>query len=432
MMKKILYIILDGLGDGHYICKELGNKTPLEAASTPTMDLLAEKGETGVMFTVGKGIAPESDIAVISILGYDPLKYYTGRGPLESFAAGLEVNDGDLAFRVNFATRGRGREIKDRRVGRNLSNEEASLLCNAINEEVRLDSIPARFEFKNTIGHRGVLVIRSSNGKLSGDVTNTDPAYGKEGALGVAKKEGTYENLIEYCRPVKTNGNLKACKSALLTNEFVLKSCEVLERAKINEDRRKRGDLPANLILLRDAGDCLPKFPKINERFKRRFGSFVEMPVEKGIAMLTGLDIIPVPETISSIESSYVKCAELALKQICIYDSLYIHIKGPDIPGHDGDAITKKAVIESIDRYFLTLIMEKIDLSSTIIAVTADHSTPCVLKSHSDDPVPLLISGGGVKPDDTKAFSERVCKEGRLGELIGTELLPLLVRYSDQ
>ncbi|MBM4081211.1 MAG: phosphoglycerate mutase, partial [Planctomycetes bacterium] len=177
-MKKILYVVLDGLGD--LPCRDLGGKTPLEAAETPQMDVLAKRGRLGLVHTVGEGIAPESDIGVISILGYDAMKYYTGRGPLETFAAGLTVNDGDLAYRVNFATLGPNGEIVDRRVGRNLTQAEADELCKEVNAKVKLEGAPATFEFKNTIGHRGVLVIRSLKGKLSSEVGNTDPAYGKE------------------------------------------------------------------------------------------------------------------------------------------------------------------------------------------------------------------------------------------------------------
>src|SRR3989338_1437737 len=155
-MNKILYIVLDGLGD-RPIAK-LGGKTPLEAAAKPNMDSLAKRGKTGIVYTVGKGIAPESDVAVISILGYDAHKYYTGRGPLESYAEGLEVKDGDLAFRVNFATAGKGREILDRRVGRNLTTKEATILAGQINKKVKLTTSALSFKFKNTIGHRGVLV----------------------------------------------------------------------------------------------------------------------------------------------------------------------------------------------------------------------------------------------------------------------------------
>ena len=137
-MRKILYIVLDGLGD--LPTPSLNNKTPLEDANTPFMDELAKKSQTGIVHTVEKGIAPESDVAVISILGYDAHKYYTGRGPLESFAEGLDISDGDLAYRVNFATGGEGRKILDRRVGRSLTTDEATALAKEVNEKVKLTS----------------------------------------------------------------------------------------------------------------------------------------------------------------------------------------------------------------------------------------------------------------------------------------------------
>ncbi|MCF6154549.1 MAG: 2,3-bisphosphoglycerate-independent phosphoglycerate mutase [Candidatus Brocadia sp.] len=431
-MKKILYIVLDGLGDGKYPCKELGNRTPLEAASTPSMDMLAREGQAGLMYTVGKDIAPESDIAVISILGYDAMKYYTGRGPLEALAAGIKINDGDLAFRANFATRGTGRTIKDRRVGRNLSTEEATELCKEIKKKVKLESIPATFTFKNTLEYRGVLVIRGNKDKLSGYVTNTDPAYIKHGLLGIAKETGTFDNIVEYCMPTKDCPDTEAAyRSALLVNEFTLKSCEVLDQSEINKNRIQKGYLPANLVLLRDAGDHLPKLPGMKTRFKKNFGCFVEMPTEEGIALLTGMKIVPIPPPTKDLEKDYTLRANMTIRHMKNYDGLYIHIKGPDVPGHDGDAIRKKAVIEAIDQYYLTPLINSIDLDKTIVAITADHSTPCRLKSHSDDPVPLLICGGNVKPDTTRSFSEKACLTGKIGKIHGTQLLPLLIKYAN-
>ncbi|HHT9142246.1 MAG TPA: alkaline phosphatase family protein [Candidatus Wujingus californicus] len=430
--RKILYIVLDGMGDGDYTCKELGNRTPLEAAFTPTMDMLAREGQTGLMYTVGKGIAPESDIAVISILGYDAMKTYSGRGPLEALAAGIKIKNGDLAFRANLATRSVGRAIKDRRVGRNLTTEEAAELCKEINEKVRLESVPSKFIFKNTLEYRGVLVIQGIKNKLSGYVTNTDPAYTKHGLLGVAKESGTYENIIEYCMPVKECPDIKsAYRSALLVNEFILKSCEVLEMSEVNKERIRKGYLPANLVLLRDAGDCLPKLQTIKSKFKKNFGCFVEMPTEEGIALMTGMKIVPIPPPTKDFKKDYTVRASLTIKNIKNYDGLYIHIKGPDVPGHDGDAFKKKDIIEMIDRYYLAPLIDSINPEEAIIAITADHSTPCQLKSHSDDPVPLLISGGGVKADNTKTFSEKACMNGKIGKINGTQLMPLLVKYAN-
>jgi 2,3-bisphosphoglycerate-independent phosphoglycerate mutase len=426
-MKKILYIVLDGLGDRP--TPSLDGRTPLEAASTPIMDELAQRGESGVMHTVAPGIAPESDIAVISILGYDAHKYYTGRGPLESHAVGLKVEPGDLALRVNFATLGDDQRIVDRRVGRNLSTAEADELCIEINSKVKLTSVPgASLEFKNTIEHRGVLVIRCG-GTLSAEVSNTDPAYGREGMLGVALEK--FEDVVQVCEPFKNAGNPEgAAMSAKLINEFTEKSIEVLNDADVNKKRRSRGKMPGNLILSRDAGDRLPIMPPISERFGVQFGCFQEMPVEKGIAMLTGMDIVPVPLVSGNPEKDYPPLAKLAVKELPKYGGLYIHIKGPDLPAHDGKVEEKKKIIESIDKFFLAHLIPDLDFNNIVLTLTADHSTPCVLKAHSADPVPLLILDSSLAPDGTNAYTERECAKGKLGEITGMQLLPKLVRLA--
>ncbi|MFA5311129.1 MAG: alkaline phosphatase family protein [Candidatus Omnitrophota bacterium] len=427
-MKKILYIVLDGLGD--LPIKELGNKTPLEAAVTPNMDRLAQSGKTGIVYPVGRGIAPESDIAVISLLGYDAHKYYTGRGPLESFAEGLAVNDGDVAFRVNFATVAEdGKTIKDRRVGRNLTTEEAAALAKEINSKVTLSS--ATFEFKSTIGHRGILVIRGMHQKLSGWITNTDPAYGREGVFGVALEK--FDNTVSVSIPMPGyEDDLSAKEAAKLLNEFTEKSIKILNEAGINKKRVSEGKMPGNLILSRDAGDRLPKLPTIKEVFNLKFGSFVQMPVEKGIALLTGIDIIDVPQSSGHLDVDYPIWAKIALDSIQKYDGIYVHLKGPDEPAHDGDFIKKKESIEAIDKYFFTSLLSRLDLANTIVAITADHSTACAVKAHTADPVPLLVCGGNIKPDGSMSFSERSASLGSIGGLLGNQILPFLINLSKQ
>ncbi len=422
---KLVYVVLDGLGDRPI--EELGGKTPLEAAKRPNMDGLAKNAKMGFVYTVGKNIAPESDIAVISILGYEADRYYTGRGPLESFAAGLKVNDGDLAYRVNFATKEVGsNKIIDRRVGRNLTTEEATTLAKEINQKVKLTD--ASFEFKNTVGHRGVLVIRK-NGKLNAGVTNTDPAYEKEGVYGVAKP--TFEKIVLECKPTEGNEKDKAaCDAARLTNEFVEKSSSVLNTSSVNKRRVEQKKLPGNLILTRDGGDRLPKFPDINKKFGLKFGCFVEMPVEKGIALLTGMSIVKLPLPTGDAKKDYPLRAEKAIEALKKYDALYIHIKGPDEPAHDGNFKKKIESIEDIDKYFFGNLLPNIDLKSTLLTITADHSTPCKLKAHSDDPVPLLICGGSVKEGDgMDGFGETNARKGSLGELKGHELMKVFIQY---
>ncbi len=423
-MKKIIYIVLDGLGD--LPIKELNNKTPLEAAVTVHMDSLAQKGKTGLVYPVGRGIAPESDIAVISLLGYDAHKYYTGRGPLEAFAEGLSIKEGNLALRVNFATVAEdGSTIKDRRVGRNLTTEEATSLAREINSKVSLSS--ATFEFKNTIGHRGVLVIRGMRSKLSGWVTNTDPAYDREGVFGVAKEK--FQNLVALSAPMPGYENSSlAVESAALLNEFTEKSHKILDESLLNKKRISEGKLAANVILSRDAGDRLPEFPGIETLHNIKFGSFVQMPVEKGIALLTGMDIIDIPDSTGHLDVDYPIWAKIALDSIKKYGGIYVHIKGPDEPAHDGDYMHKKEIIEAIDKFFFANLLATLDIDDTIIAVTADHSTVCAIKAHSADPVPLLVCGGNVKADGSLSFSEKAAKFGSIGELLGREIMPFLVK----
>ena len=404
----------------------LGGKTPLEAAKTPNLDRLASEGRNGYVTTVGEGIAPESDIAVFAVLGYDPYEHHTGRGPIEAVGAGIDLNDGDLAYRVNFATveqTGEGWTIVDRRVGRDLTSDEAHALAEEVQREVNIPN--ADFEFRATVGHRGVLVLRSEEGPLSAEVENSDPAYGREGALGVAKE--TFDNKVVHVTPVAGYENDDAAKRAAdLTNQWLRAAFEVLDRSEVNEKRRATNKMPGNFILSRDGGDHLPDLVPFKEKFGPEFGCFVEMPVEIGIARLTGMGEVEAPTGIPAAEQ-YEAWATLALEAIEGYDGLYIHIKGPDVPAHDGDHEGKIASIEEIDSIFFTRLLDGLDLRKTIVAVTADHSTSCARKAHTDGPVPLLVSGGGVSSDAVGTYGETASRQGAMGHLKGPEIMPNLV-----
>jgi 2,3-bisphosphoglycerate-independent phosphoglycerate mutase len=412
---RLLYVCLDGLGDDPI--PALGNRTPLEAARTPFMDALAEQGRTGTVITVGPRIAPESDIAVFAILGYDPREEHPGRGVVEAVGAGMDFGHGDLAYRVNFAT-GDWPRIIDRRVGRDLSSPEAWALANEVNEKLGLPG--ATFELRSTVEHRGVLVIRAREGSLSAEVTNTDPAYRKEGSLGVALE--TFEREVAGCEPlVDTHA---ARRAAELTNAFVEGAAKILDASEVNANRRRNGKLPANLILTRDGGDHVPKLQPIEERFGPAWGCFVEMPVERGIAMLLGMAPVDAPRL--SAEADYARWAALASEALDGFDAVYVHVKGPDIPAHDGRAEDKRDVIEVIDRAFFGEVLPMIDRDRTIVAVTADHSTSCLRKAHTAEPVPLLVSGGPVQSDGSTSFGERACAAGSLGQLRGVDIVPRL------
>jgi 2,3-bisphosphoglycerate-independent phosphoglycerate mutase len=417
-MRRLLYVCLDGLADDPI--PELGGKTPLEAAATPFLDSLAERGRTGTVVTVGPDVAPESDIGVFAILGYDPREEHPGRGVIEAIGAGMRFHDGDLAYRVNFATAEWPR-IVDRRVGRDLPSEEAALLAEEVQGKLRLPG--ATFDLKATVDHRGALVIRSETGPLSAEVSNTDPAYRKEGSLGVALE--TFENRVDRAEPLEETA--EAVRAAELTNAFVEGAAAILDRSPVNERRRQDGRLPANLILTRDGGDHLPSIQPIKERFGATWGCFVEMPVERGIARLLEMEPVDAP-TPPDMDARYTAWAVLAAEALEGFDALYVHIKGPDVPAHDGLAVEKRDVIALIDRAFFGEVLPRIDSSRTVIAVTADHATSCLRRAHTADPVPLLVSGGPVRPDGSNDFGERTAAHGSLGSLRGVAVVPRLMR----
>lgn len=421
---KLLYIVIDGLGD--LPIPELEDKTPLEAAETPNLDMLAKHGRLGLMYTVQKGIAPESDVAVISILGYDPAKYYTGRGPLEAFGAGMNISDGDLALRCNFATVDSNSRIVDRRVGRNLSTSEAAEVSRSINSEIKLETVPSKFEFRGTIGHRGVLVIKRIGGFLSGNITNTDPAYARVEGFGAAEPKLGKDTFLNECQPMDKSYEAKI--SAELVNEFTKKTSSLLENHPVNLRRQSSGKLKANAILSRDAGNRLPSLFDINKNYGIDFACLVEMPVERGIATLAGMSVIEVPAPSGDLVLDSQLKAERLIENLPHHEGFYVHIKGPDEPAHDGDFVAKKKSIETIDAEFFGELLDTLDLEKTLICVTADHSTPCKMKSHSDDPVPVLIAGRGTKSDGSRKFCENECARGSLGVIVkGSELMPILV-----
>jgi 2,3-bisphosphoglycerate-independent phosphoglycerate mutase len=422
---KLIYIIIDGMGDTPI--EELDGKTPLEAAETPYMDSLAKNGKTGLMYTVGKGMAPESDVAVVSILGYDPFMYHVSRGALETVGAGLKMRSGDLALRCNFGTLAADNSsIIDRRAGRNLTQKEGDELAQAVNEEVQLESHLASLQLKSTATYRAALVIRSEDGMLSGNISNTDPAYKRINSVGVADLEA--EMIMKTCNPLDDTVESKI--SAELVNEFTRKATPVLDQHEVNRRRAKEGKLKANVILSRDAGSMVPKFPLLKELYGLDFVCLADMNVERGISSLAGMSLVDLPLPSKNLESDCKLRIKKLFEVLPHYDCFYIHIKGPDEPGHDGDFNLKSKLIAVVDKHFVGEMLQKINLEDHIVCITADHSTPCKLKAHSDDPVPLLISGNRLKADMVQRFSEKDCKMGELGVLTqGTELMPKLVNY---
>jgi 2,3-bisphosphoglycerate-independent phosphoglycerate mutase len=416
--KKILYVILDGLGDEPH--PDLDGRTPLQAAKTPHLDSLAKRGRSGDVVTVGEGIAPESDIAVFAILGYDPHTQAAGRGPLEALGAGLEMRDGDLAWRANFATIDDEGVLVDRRAGRDLSTDEAKELADAVNASVKLAGAEATF--LATSEHRGVLHLRADQ-PLDAEISNSDPAYERRGPLGVALE--SFEPRPQLCASLDDKDGSRL--GAELTNEWSGGARDALDGHPVNRARESRGRPPANIVLVRDAGDHIPRVQHLRDRFGMHFACFAEMPVEIGIAKVTGME--PILVTSPTDAAGYSRLGERTIEALDDFDALYVHIKGPDVPAHDGRAFDKRDVIADIDEgYFGTLLPEL--GGQVVLAVTADHSTSCVRKAHTADPVPLVVYAKGMTSDGTRTFSEADASSGALGHLKGVEILPMLVEIA--
>lgn len=418
-------MVLDGAADS-----PSDPVTSLELAETPALDRIAQESVCGLMYPIEAGIAPESDAAVLAILGYDPHVYYTGRGPLEALGAGIEIREGyEVAFRANFATiKEETLEIVDRRVGRSLASEEARELAKAL-DGMGLGLHDGYARVVATVGHRAVVVIGSRSCRLSDEVDNTDPAYAKVGRISVARP--TFEKRVVECKPLANTE--EARRTAELVNLFTRRAVEALSAHSVNSSRAARGLPKAAAVLLRDSGGSLPRAEPITERFGLRFSAVVEMPVERGIARLLRMEVAEVGEPSGDRARDYAERLRAALDLLGRVDVVYVHLKGPDEPGHDGMLKDKVRAIEDIDAYFVKPLLEAVDLRELAIIVTADHATPPSAKAHTGDPAPLVIRIPGLKPDGVRRFTERECSRGSLGTLAhGWELLPRFLRLAKE
>jgi 2,3-bisphosphoglycerate-independent phosphoglycerate mutase len=319
---------------------------------------------------------------------------------------------------------GKDKELLDRRVARSLTTEEAMELSKAANKEVKLTSHPAKFEFENTLGHRAVLVIKHQGKPLSSKITNTDPAYSIVNGLGVA--ETTVDMHLKTCQPM--DDSEEAQISADLINEFTEKTHELWENHPINKKRAAEGKLKGNVVLSRDAGNNLPNFFSINEHYGVNFAALADMQAEAGIAKLAGMEASLLPPPSGDLEADCEIRVKRLLEIMPKHDCFYIHLKGPDEPGHDGNCRKKTDIISAIDKYFFGALLPQLNLKDVLFCITSDHATPCILKVHSDTPVPVMISGGSVSDEKISKFCEKKCSKGSLGTLNhGYELMPMLM-----
>jgi len=405
---KGIFVIVDGMGD--LPNKQLGEKSPLEAAQMPNADFLASRGEMGYMYSVKPGFVPESDEAIVSIFGNDLIS--STRGQLEARGTNIKLVRGDLAWRVNFATIDSYEEgnILDRRAGRNLQTWEAEALAKSLNN-IKL-AVP--FVFKATLGHRGVLIFK---GGFSDNLSGNDLVYSGGKSL--------IHDKISLIKPLDEEENTQY--SANVVKDFLEKAFEVLDKHPINEARRKKGLLPANFLLIRGAGVEVPKL-----KYYKKWMSVNYMPLEKGFAKVCGMTNFafeyPKLKEIDSYENLWAglkKACRFSAKAIKRnykkFDYAYVHLKETDLPGHDNKPLVKKEMLEYIDKTFFNFLRKFCPPNKIKVAITADHSTPCKLKSHSADPVPVLLYNDSIPKE--KKFNENEARKGTLGRIDGKEFL---------
>jgi 2,3-bisphosphoglycerate-independent phosphoglycerate mutase len=405
-MKGII-IILDGLGDRPV--KEFANQTPLQKAQTPNLDKMAENGINGIMDSISPGIRPGSDTSHIAILGYDPYKVYTGRGPFEALGIGLELKPGNIAFRCNFSTVNDKFIITDRRAGR--IKEDTSPLIKELNKMVIKGYENIEITFKESNGYRAVLVLRGEN--LSDKISDADPKV-----IGISPK-------LVY----STSNSPNSEKTADLVNKIIKESYNILKNQPLNLDRIKNNQAPANIIIPRGVG-IVPEVEQINKKYDINSACISETGLIKGIARFAGMDIIDVEGSTGSLDTNLDNFIETILCEVNNnkHDFFLINIKGTDEAGHDGKAKEKLEFIEKIDKIVFSKILE---LKDCVTIVTADHSTPVSLKEHSADPVPILIYGEGLRIDDVKKFNEIDAVKGGLLRVKGQDIMNILMDLID-
>jgi 2,3-bisphosphoglycerate-independent phosphoglycerate mutase len=388
---KIILTVMDGVGD--LPCKE--GKTPLEFAKTPNLDQLVKNSATGLHIPVDYGITPGSGPGHLGIFGYDPSKITIGRGVLEALGVGIELKETDVAVRGNFATvkyENGTPVVIDRRAGR-IPTEENKRLISYLSEHIkRIEE--AEIILKSGMEHRFVVVFRFPY-KVSSEVetiNDTDPQITGKSPLQPAGE-----------------GEL-AKKVATIASQFITKAAELLK----NEPK-------ANYVLLRGFS-VKPQLKTFEEKYGLKAGCIATYPMYKGLASLVGMELI-------KFEGATLKDEVEALKKEWNnFDFFFLHIKKTDSYGEDGNFEAKVKIIEEFDAF----LPEILALKPSVLCITGDHSTPCIMKSHSWHPVPVLIHSPYVLGQLSQRFTERECLKGELGIFYAYKLMPLLLAHASR
>ncbi|WP_455650387.1 2,3-bisphosphoglycerate-independent phosphoglycerate mutase [Enterocloster citroniae] len=406
LKRKGIMLIADGLGDRPV--DELNGKTPLEYARTPVLDELCRRGMTGLVHPYRPGARCGTDWGHLCLFGYDPEPYYTGRGSIEAYSAGMTLKLGDVAFRGNLATVDQDLKVIDRRSGRISDPRDIAGLVEDVNG---LEVDGCRLILKPLTEHRLAMVIRGSG--LGWSVPDTDPGTAREGEAVIRPQD------------LKDAGNKR---TADILWKFQQQIHRIWEKSDINRQRVERGLLPANFILTRGCGKAMV-LPPFTDRYPgARVAVIAGDSTITGIGRMCGFDGYREDGFTGGFDTDHMGKARLAVKLLKDYDLVVVHVKGTDLCGHDNLPYRKAEIIEKVDRMF-SCWLEQIGEEDCYYGMTADHSTPCCQREHSADPVPSFLAGPGVRRDGVELFGERACAGGILNQYTGSQFMATIMDY---
>ncbi|MFH1788551.1 MAG: cofactor-independent phosphoglycerate mutase [Candidatus Altiarchaeota archaeon] len=397
------YIVVCGDGMSDRPLKELGGKTPLEVAKTPNMDYIAGNGEMGLLKTMLEGLPKDSGVANLAILGYDPLKYYPGRGPLEAANMRIQLKEDDIIVRCNTITVD-GNVIVDYSGG-HISSAESHELVNYANEKLGGDDII----LYPGVAYRHVGVLKNH----FSDEISCHPPHDIIGGR-------VDENMI---LPVDES----AKETADVLNRIMTESKSLLENHPVNQRRVAEGKRPANMLWFWGAGKK-PVMPSFRQLFGLSGSIISAVDIIKGIGISAGLEVVDVPGATGYLDTNYEGKADAALKSLERLDFAYVHVESPDESGHEKNIEHKIQAIEDLDKSVIGRILEKIR-GDYVIGVLPDHATPISVGTHTDDPVPFAIySPKNKKNKRGVGYSEENAKKGVLGMKDASTFMKLLIK----
>ncbi len=401
---KYLLIVGDGMAD--YPVPELDNKTPLQAANKPNMDMIATKGCSGLLRTVPEGLTPGSGTAILSVLGYDPRRFYTGRGPFEAAARNIRLDENDVAYRCNLITEKDG--ILVDYSADHITNTESAELIEALKRS--LENL-GEVEFFAGLSYRHFLILRNY---LHKEIVECTPPHD---AIGV--------EISKVLPKAKTEEE----KSTVdLLNRLILDSKKVLEHHPVNVARKQSGKRPGNMIWPWGGGRK-PVMPTYKQKYGVDAAVISAVDLVKGIGVYAGMKIVDVPGATGLYDTNYEGKAEFALEALEDHDMVFVHVEAPDEAGHSRDYELKVKTIEDLDKRLLGRLLDGLK-EECVIAVLPDHPTPIKIGTHTRDPVPFAIYSPIVKADGVKQFDENSAKNGEFGLIEGEAFMLLFLGKS--